>query len=185
MKLEVVYHVVTERPMYEGQVIVFDGEHHNGVYDRVITCKRILDGENVTGDLADFIKNDLEKWSKVTYRELSLEAVRNNEFSQYPSRMACLYTSQTLFEAQQWAKFFKQIGRDVFSIVRLKVNGRVFSGDACNCFDGVSDESENHSKSRNYWMIGNHNENPVIETLVDGEITVEKIIEDFKNTIIE
>lgn len=27
-----VYHVVTDRPMYVGQHIVFDEEHHSGVY---------------------------------------------------------------------------------------------------------------------------------------------------------
>ena len=29
------YHVVTERPMYVGQHIVFDEKHHSGVYKRV------------------------------------------------------------------------------------------------------------------------------------------------------
>ncbi|BCN30832.1 DUF2441 domain-containing protein [Anaeromicropila herbilytica] len=175
-----VYHVVTERPMYEGQSIVFDDEHHNSVYHRVMTCKRILAGENVTGDLADFIRTDLDKWSKVTYRELSLEKVRKEEFPQYPSRMACLYTSQTLNEAKQWAKFFEEIGRNVFSIVKLKVNGSIFSGDACNCFDGVSEESVNDLKSRNYWRIARLYDNPVIETLVNGEILVDKIIEEYR-----
>jgi hypothetical protein len=180
MKEETGYHVVTEKPMYKGQVVIFDGKHYNGVYNRVMTCKIIIDGEDVSGDLAGFIKLDLEKWSKVTYRELSLEKVRNEEFLQYPSRMACLYTSQTLLEAQQWADFFTEIGRDVFSIVKLRVNGRIFSGDACNCFDGVSDESKNHPKSRNYWRMDKHNERPVIETLVDGMLTVEDILEVFK-----
>ena len=30
-----VYHVVTDRPMYVGQEIIFDKEHHSGVYQRV------------------------------------------------------------------------------------------------------------------------------------------------------
>ena len=30
-----VYHVVTDRPMYVSQEIVFDEEHHSGVYKRV------------------------------------------------------------------------------------------------------------------------------------------------------
>lgn len=29
------YHVVTDRPMYVGQKIVFDGENYSGVYQRV------------------------------------------------------------------------------------------------------------------------------------------------------
>ncbi len=40
MKQETVYHVVTEKPMHKGQVIIFNEGHHNGVYNRVMTCKR-------------------------------------------------------------------------------------------------------------------------------------------------
>lgn len=39
----------------------------------------------------------------------------------------------------------------LYSIVKLSVNGIVFSGDACNCFDGVKDEIENLPKARSYW----------------------------------
>lgn len=94
-----VYHVVTEKPMYKGQQIIFDDTHYNGVYNRVMMFKKISEGEEVAGDLAEFIKRDLEKWSKVTFRELALEKIRIREFPQYPSRMACLYTSRTLAEA--------------------------------------------------------------------------------------
>ncbi|NLP33916.1 MAG: hypothetical protein GX359_01830 [Clostridiales bacterium] len=38
-----VYHVVTEKPMIIGQKFVFDDNNHNGVYNRVITCKKIID----------------------------------------------------------------------------------------------------------------------------------------------
>lgn len=64
--------------------------------------------------------------------------------------------------------------------MKLKAKGRVFSGDACNCFDGVSNEAENISKARVYWENKTHNEKPVIETIVDGEIIVEEIIECYK-----
>lgn len=29
------YHVVTDKPMYVGQQIIFDEEHHSGVFQRV------------------------------------------------------------------------------------------------------------------------------------------------------
>ena len=35
MKELIVYHVVTEKPMYIGQHIKFDQNHHNGVWQRV------------------------------------------------------------------------------------------------------------------------------------------------------
>lgn len=35
-------------------------------------------------------------------------------------------------------------------------------------------------KARHYWKMDIENHNPVIETLVDGVITVDEIIENFK-----
>jgi len=36
------YHVVTERPMQVGQHILFDEEHHSGVYFRVMENKNTI-----------------------------------------------------------------------------------------------------------------------------------------------
>lgn len=171
-----VYHVVTEKPMRLGQRILFDENNHNGVYNRVMTFKRIVDGEDVAGAIGDIIKSDLDKWGKVVYRELALEKVRSEQYYNYPSRLACLYTSRTLEDAKKWAQFFKNVGRDVYSIVKLNVKGNVFDGDACNCFDGTPVEEDNIKKAHHYWKMDVNNKNPVIETLVDGEITVDEII---------
>ena len=179
MKTEYVYHVVTERPMELGQKLIFDQQHHNGVYHRVTAFKALLCGEPVEEKLVRLLQADMDKWSKVAYREMALEKIRKEYFPTYPSRMACLYTSRTLQEAQSWAKFFQDIGRDVYSIVRLKAGGGFFDGDACNCFDGVPNEVENLEKAWHYWKKDCSNEKPVIETLIDGEITVEEIIISF------
>lgn len=168
-----VYHVVTEHPMFLGQQIVFDENNHNGVYNRVMAFKRLSDGEEDYNETSEMIKSDMDKWSKVAYRELALEKVRKNSYPNYPSRMACLYTSRTFDGAKQWAEFFERIGRKVYSIVKLKVDGRIFDGDACNCFDGLGDDSD-YEKANAYWQV-NKTENPVTETLVDGIITVEKL----------
>ena len=54
-----VYHVVTDRPMYVGQQIIFDEQHHSGVYRRVqekidIVKDIYVIAENMsTGDLQD------------------------------------------------------------------------------------------------------------------------------------
>lgn len=182
MEVIYVYHVVTEKPMILGQKILFNENNHNGVYNRVLTFKRIIDGEDICGEIGDLIKSDLDKWGKVAYRELALEKVRSEEYYDYPSRLACLYTSRTLEEAKKWAEFFKNVGRNVYSIVKLKVQGNVFDGDACNCFDGTKNEEDNIQRARHYWKMDIENENPIIETLVDGEITVVEIIDDFQTT---
>ena len=106
-----------------------------------------------------------------------LEQVRLEQFPHLPSRMACLYTSRTLEEAQSWAGFFRKLGRKVYSIVLLEVDGAVFDADACNCFDGIGDESDLLNALR-YWKNA-PTEKPVIETIINGTITVKELIETY------
>lgn len=177
------YHVVTERPMYVGQTILLGGEQYNGVHRRVAAFQDMLAGKELEGELAALLGADPVKWGKVAYRELALEQVRVAEYPQYPSRMACLYTAQTIEEAQEWAKFFKEIGRVVYSIVRLEVRGSIFYGDACNCFDGVEDMEENMEKARQYWQNSVQNERPVAEVLADGELFVAELVEQYEGLV--
>lgn len=179
MKTYYVYHAVTERPMTLGQTILFDEHHHNGVYNRVTTCNKLINGETITGDMAAFIQTDMAKWIPCTRRELALEKIRLAEFPKLPSRLACLYTSKTLPEALDWAKFFKDIGRPVYSVVKIKVEGTIFEGDACNCFDGTEDETYNLDMARRYWINHAHDDRPVIEVLAAGKLTVVEICETF------
>lgn len=175
-----VYHVVTEKAMQPGQKIFLGPGRYNGVYERVQVCQRLLAGEEIPGDLAQMIKKDLTRWAKVTYREIALEAVRAKSYPQYPSRMACLYTSRTLDEAISWAEFFKESGRDVYAVVKLSVQGSLFDADATNCFDGTEDEEDNLIKAGRYWENSTKNPDPVIETLADGEITVVEIVKAYR-----
>ena len=174
-----VYHVVTEREMVEGQVVVFDESNHNGVYNRVKACMDYLEGKEDEESLKNLVSSNLDTWKKVAYRELALEKVRREEFNDYPSRMACLYVSESYEDALTWATSFLQMGRKVFSIVKLKVKGRMFAGNAFNCFEGKENDSEwNEKKARKYWQNAKNKE-LLYEYLVDGEILVESIMKTF------
>ncbi len=131
------YHVVTEKPMKLGQIIIFDNNHFNGVYNRVMACKNILDGDKSVDIDSEFILSNLEYWTVRTYRELALEKVRQEKYPNYPSRMSCLYTSKTLSGAEMWTNSFINSGRKVYQIVKLQTDGKVFDGDAYNVFDGT------------------------------------------------
>lgn len=172
-----VWHVVTERPMFEGQRLLMDMNHPNGVSRRVAEWQKINRGEPA-GDasLRALIAADPERWAKVARRELAMERIRAERFSEYPSRMCCLYTSRTREAAQNWADYFRRIGRSVYGIALLQINGRLFDGDACHCFDGTEDESENLKRALRYWQNDPPSPNPIIETLADGEILVLKIL---------
>lgn len=168
------YHVVTERPMVLGQKIVFDENHHSGVYQRVTEREALVRDVYAHPEKYPL---PLEHHLDVAIRELAMEQVRQEKFPQYPSRMASLYVSKTLEEAKRWAEFFIRIGRPTFAIVKLKVEGRCFVGDACNCFDGTPDLADNLAKAEHYWLnLPNEDGEPIHEMLVDGVITVDEIV---------
>lgn len=118
----------------------------------------------------------MEHHTSVALRELALEKVRANKFPNYPSRMACLYVFKTLKEAEKWFDYFISLGRPTFQIVKLKVNGNVFYGDAENCFDARVNEQENLMLAERYWGNKSFNNNSIIEILVDGDIEVVEIL---------
>lgn len=180
MTNEYVYHAVTDKPMATGQIITFDPNHYNGVYHRVMTCKRLLDGNDPTTEMEKFIHSNLSYWTVRTYRELALEKVRVERYPDYPSRMACLYTTKNLTDAEMWANSFLHSGREVFQIVKLRIDGKIFDGDAYNVFDGTTNEEENESNAEQYWsnQPNSLGKEPLIETLVDGNIKVVEIVKE-------
>ncbi|KOP79895.1 DUF2441 domain-containing protein [Cytobacillus solani] len=179
-----VYHVVTEIPMKLGQIIFFDNNHYNGVYNRVMACKDILDGKKPNDNFTKFINSNLEYWKVRAYRELALEKVRKEKYPNYPSRMSCLYTSKTLSDAEMWANSFINGGRKVYQIVKLRTDGKVFDGDAYNVFDGTDNAEENERNANCYWSNkpNKFGKEQLIETLVDGNIEVVEIVKEFPKT---
>jgi len=173
---DVFYHVVTERPMQLGQVIAFDENHHSGVHERVYALKSKVD--EVYRNPKAFDDVEFDHHTKVAFRELALEEVRLLKYPQYPSRLASLYVSGTLEEAESWYEFFVSLGRPTFQIVKVMAGGSSFTGDACNCFDGTTDHEENLKLADRYWQAApnDHGDPPVYETLLSGKIHVIEII---------
>ena len=109
------YHVVTEKPMFLGQHIIFDENHHNGIW------KRVNEKDDIVNDIYNYperYKNiELEHHTSVALRELTLEKVRDDKYSDYPSRLACLYVSKTLREAENWFDYFIGLGDRHFRLL--------------------------------------------------------------------
>ena len=179
----IAYHAVTERPMREGQTIVFDENRRSGVYRRVKDKLQIV--SEIYADPEKYKGVPLEHHTAVALRELAMEEVRREKYPQYPSRMGCLYVSQTLNEAVQWGEFFARIGRPTYSIVELDITGNVFIGEATRCFDGTSDKSENMRLAQHYWNIDQAPDSPreVREILAGGEINVLRIVKEINANI--
>ncbi len=173
------YHVVTERPMRLGQHILFDGAHHSGVYERVMAKRDIVD--DIYKNPRKYQDEALEYPVVVALRELALEEVRREKYPDYPSRMGCLYVSETLRESQNWADYFISLGRPTFQIVKVKVTGSRFVGDAAKCFDGSPRRDENLLLAEKYWENGPNppEEPPINEFLVSGDIEIVEIVKEF------
>lgn len=171
-----VYHVVTERPMHAGQQIVFDASHHSGVFHRVYERLDIV--HNIYANPTKYDAESLEHHTAVALRELAMEEIRKQLYPMYPSRMSCLYVSQTLEEAERWADFFVRIGRPTYHIVKLEADGNCFIGDATKCFRGTPDKQQNLRLAKLYWANkpNPNGEPPIQEILVDGSITVMEIV---------
>lgn len=170
MKDLFVYHVVTEKPMHIGQHIIFDNNHHNGVWQRVNEKQDIVN--DIYNNPEKYKDTEFEHHTSVALRELALEKVRADKYPEYPSRMACLYVSKTLEEAEKWFDYFVNLGRPTFQIVKLKVNGNEFYGDATKCFDGKLTEKDNPILAEKYWENKVSDETSILEILVDGDIEV-------------
>ncbi len=173
------YHAVTERPMALGQHILFDDTHHSGVWERVHA--HLPQVEAIYANPAAYAGQTLDHHLDVALRELALEEVRKARFPEYPSRMSCLYVSEALENALLWAKWFHEWGRPTFQVVKLRITGRAFVGDANNCFDGTPDKAENLRQAEHYWrnLPNVDGERPIPEMLVDGDLEVVEIIETY------
>lgn len=175
-----VYHVVTEKPMYVGQRIAFDENRHNGVWQRVNEKIDIVN--DIYNNPEKYMNVKLEHHTSVALRELALEKVRLRKYPNYPSRMACLYVSKTLEEAEKWFDYFVSLDRPTLQIVKLKVNGNMFYGDATKCFDGRLTKKENFILAEKYWENKDFDEASIAEMLVDGNIEVVEIVKECRCT---
>ena len=177
---KVYYHVVTDRPVRLSQVIVFDENNNSGVYKRVYALKDTVD--EIYSNPEKYKDIELDHHLKVALRELALEEIRKNKYPNYPSRLASLYVSNTIEEAESWYNYFVELGRPTYSIVKVAVEGREYIGDANNCFDGTIDKEKNMQLAEYYWNSQTNikNKEPIHEILVDGTIRVIEIIKENK-----
>jgi hypothetical protein len=175
---KIYYHVVTDKPMEVGQQLIFDANHHSGVYNRVFSFKDKVD--EIYNNPEAYRDIELEHHLKVALRELAMEEVRKEKYPNYPSRLASLYVSNTMDEAEKWYNLFIELGRPTYSIVKVEVDGNVYVGDANNCFDGTIDKNKNLELAEIYWK---HKENlegkePIVEILASGKIKVIEIVKE-------
>lgn len=176
------YHAVTEQPMYLGQHIIFDEKHHNGVYKRVMYKADIVN--DIYNNPLKYYGQELEYPVIVALRELALEEKRKEKFPDYPSRLGCIYVSNTLEEAMDWAKYFLSLKRPTFHVVKFKITGKKFMGDATKCFDATTDKAANLELAEKYWQNNDNPDGapPINEIIVSGDIEVVEIVKEIQKS---
>lgn len=188
-----VYHIVTRKKMRIGQIINFDKNQKNTLYSFFFEKEHLnskgedffhilyehYSSEGMSLNIED--ANVAIKYAGQTIRairEVIVEMVRLQEYPEYPSRMSCLYATKKYEDVLKWKELFISFDRKVLQIVKLRVIGNSFEGDG-NLLpkeDGVP-FSRKIEQAREYWR-GNVN-NDLPELLIDGEIEVVEIIDDF------
>ncbi|AGE78195.1 TPA: DUF2441 domain-containing protein [Bacillus thuringiensis] len=189
------YHIVTRKKMHIGQIILFNKNQHNTLYHFFFEREQLnASGEDGIQILNKHYKNNElhinNENTKVVMsymdqtiravRETIVEMVRLQEFPEYPSRLSCLYASKSYEDALKWKTLFDSYNREVLQIVKLRVIGNSFEGDG-NLLpkeDGIP-FSQKIEQAREYWKGNIRNDLP--ELLINGEIEVVEIIDDFSS----
>lgn len=96
--------------------------------------------------------------------------------------MACLYVSRNLEDAKKWAESFIYFGRPTFQIVKLRATGNSFDGNSYNIKTETVSIKEQFEFAKNYWN-NEPCEDELIETIIDGEIEVVEIVEEFNTCL--
>jgi hypothetical protein len=188
-----VFHIVTRRSMSLGQIIDFDKNQKNNLYHlfferehmnskgedfiQILNGHYTDEGLNLDKENADVAIQYVGQTIRAI-REVIVEMVRLQEFPEYPSRLSCLYAANNYEDALKWKEIFDSFNRKVLQIVRLRVIGNCFEGDA-NLLpkENGNPFSKKIEQARDYWRGNTKNELP--ELLINGKMEVVEIIDDF------
>ncbi|MEI4710506.1 DUF2441 domain-containing protein [Bacillus cereus] len=190
-----VYHIVTRKKMKIGQSIQFNKNQTNTLFhffferkhlnssgeDSIQILKEHYTNEelHIKNENATVVMNYIDQTIRAI-RETIMEMVRLQEYPDYPSRLSCLYAAKSYENALKWKALFDSYNREVLQIVKLRVIGSSFEGDG-NLLpkEDAIPFSQKMEQAREYWKGNVNNELP--ELLINGEIEVVEIIDDFSS----
>ncbi|MEC2553738.1 DUF2441 domain-containing protein [Bacillus tropicus] len=190
-----VYHIVTRKKMKIGQSIQFNKNQTNTLFhffferkhlnssgeDSIQILKEHYTNEelHIKNENSTVVMNYMDQTIR-DIRETIMEMVRLQEYPDYPSRLSCLYAAKSYEDALKWKALFDSYNREVLQIVKLRVIGSSFEGDG-NLLpkEDAIPFSQKMEQAREYWKGNVNNELP--ELLINGEIEVVEIIDDFSS----
>lgn len=173
---EIFYHAYSGEKVNVGDILVFNSDTHNKMYDQVYNNEYKIDGIDANELLINKKRNNDKEFSVDEFelvlntinndafalRELALEEVRSSKYPSYPSRLSCLYVTKTKEEAINWTEILKRNKKECTQILALELTGEIF------CFDGNLMKRHNVSYQKHlenaelYWNSIDSNNSEII-----------------------
>ncbi len=173
---EIFYHAYSGDIVNVGDILIFNSQTHNKMYDEVYNNEYSNDGLDANELLINKKRNNEKSFSidefelvfntinndAFVLRELALEEVRKVNFSNYPSRLSCLYVTKSKDEAINWSNILKRNKKECKHILTLELTGEIF------CFDGNLMKRQNVSylkhleNAKLYWNSINSDNSEIL-----------------------
>ena len=140
---EIYYHINTGPKLQIGDTLQI-GKKFNNFYYEVYNTEHLKNGKDanqylidmkkernlvLNNDVADLVFKTINDNAMIT-RELIFEEVRKELNPDLPSRLKSLYVCKNKKEIKEWIKIFNRTNKKEFQILKLKLTGNIFLGDA-------------------------------------------------------
>ena len=194
VKDKIFYQVATDRNYKVGDILCF-GEYLNGLGYRVQNSN-FNDGKTPFHKLG-FMYLDSKKIFKnkqlvlqmskalleadFVLRELAAEEVRKEKFSHLPSRLKCMFLSETKEETlKNFEKMKKNNPQKSFQAVAVKLNGEVFYAKEVGLQRNGLSYNDNQKVALMYWAQNQNSTECTKEILFEGQAEVLEIFRETK-----
>ena len=194
VKDKIFYQVATDRNYKVGDILCF-GEDLNGLGYRVQNSN-FNDGKTPFHKLG-FMYLDSKKIFKnkqlvlqmskalleadFVLRELAAEEVRKEKFSHLPSRLKCMFLSETKEETlKNFEKMKKNNPQKSFQAVAVKLNGEVFYAKEVGLQRNGLSYNDNQKVALMYWAQNQYSTECTKEILFEGQAEVLEIFRETK-----
>ena len=162
---EIFYHANSGKELSIGDILVFDSNTHNRMYDEVynngyklseIDANELLINKKRKRELNFNEEEFLLVFKTINndafvMRELALEEIRKSKYPNYPSRLNCLYITKEKEKAFEWSNILKRNKKQCKQILTLDCTGELFIGDG-NLMKRQNLSYKNHlENAEKYW----------------------------------
>jgi hypothetical protein len=173
---KIYYHVNSYKELNIGDVLVFDNNTHNLMYETVfnssykynnIDANELLINKKRNKDTLlsneefDLVLNTVNNDAYVM-RELALESIRKEYYPEYPSRLSCLYLTDNIEDAEMWVNILKRNNKKALQILTLEVDGVIFEGDGSLMKRLNLSYNEHLENAKKYWSNETNNKDEVL-----------------------